>query len=285
MIYVQVVIDGLIVGLMFALVAMGLSLIYGVMNIVNFAHGEFMMLAMYVCFFLWSLLGLDPLIATPIATVILFMFGVSIYRLLGRYLVGATLIPQIFGTFGLAVFLQAAANFLWKANVQTVGDNWSSGYFQIAGVFFTLAEVVAAAGALFTALALVWFINRTETGLALQATAEDPQVAQLMGINTDRMFALAWGLSTATVAVGGGLLASYYAIYPLVGSRWVLPAFVAVAIGGFGNIAGAFYGGLIIGLVQVLGGFFTSPNYKTVYVYALFLVVVLLRPQGLMGRK
>ncbi len=285
MIYVQVVIDGLIVGLMFALVAMGLSLIYGVMNIINFAHGEFMMLAMYACFFLWSLLGLDPLIATPIATVILFLFGVSVYRLLGRYLVGATLIPQIFGTFGLAVFLQAAANFLWKANVQTVGDNWSSGYFQIAGVFFTKAEVVAAGGALLTALALVWFINRTETGLALQATAEDPQVARLMGINTDRMFALAWGLSTATVAVGGGLLASYYAIYPLVGSRWVLPAFVAVAIGGFGNIAGAFYGGLIIGLVQVLGGFFTSPNYKMIFVYALFLLVVLLRPQGLVGRK
>ena len=285
MIYVQVVIDGLIVGLMFALVAMGLSLIYGVMNIINFAHGEFMMLAMYACFFLWSLLGLDPLIATPIATVILFLFGVSVYRLLGRYLVGATLIPQIFGTFGLAVFLQAAANFLWKANVQTVGENWSSGYFQIAGVFFTRAEVIAAGGALFTALALVWFINRTETGLALQATAEDPQVARLMGINTDRMFALTWGLSTATVAVGGGLLASYYAIYPLVGSRWVLPAFVAVAIGGFGNIAGAFYGGLIIGLVQVLGGFFTSPNYKMTFVYALFLLVVLLRPQGLVGRK
>ena len=285
MLYVQVVIDGLIVGLMFALVAMGLSLIYGIMNVVNFAHGEFIMLAMYVCFFLWSLLGLDPLIGTPVATVILFLFGVTVYRLLGRYLVGATLIPQIFGTFGLAVFLQAAANFLWKANVQTIGDNWSNGYFQIAGVFFTLPEVVAAGGALMTALALFWFINRTETSLALQATAEDPEVARLMGIDTDRMFGLAWGLSAGTVAMGGGLLASYYAIYPLVGSRWVLPAFVAVAIGGFGNIVGAFYGGLIIGLVQVVGGFLTSPNYKTVYVYALFLLVVLLRPHGLMGRK
>ena len=285
MIYVQVLIDGLIVGLLFALVAMGLSLIYGVMDIVNFAHGEFMMLAMYLVFFLWALFGIDPVFGTPIACAAMFGFGVYIYRVLGRHLVGANLISQIFATFGLMIFLQAAANFLWKANVRTVGDSIVSGYFSFAGLFFTLPEIVAAAGALLTALALFWIVNRTETGMALQATAEDVQVAQLMGINTDRMFALAWGLSAGAVAIGGGLLATYFSIYPLVGARWVLPAFVAVAIGGFGSITGAFWGGMIIGVVQVYSGFLTEPSYKNVFVYVLFLLVVLIRPHGLMGRK
>ena len=270
---------------MFALVAMGLSLIYGIMDVVNFAHGEFIMLAMYFCFFMWGWFALDPLLSTPIATVVLFGLGVLIYRLLGRYLVGASLIPQVFATFGLMVFLQAAANFLWKADTHTINENWSTGLFSFYGLFFNRAELIAGGGALVAALALFWFINRTEIGLALQATSEDVQVAQLMGIDTDRMFALAWGLSAAMVAVGGGLLSTYYGINPLVGTRWVLPAFVAVAIGGFGSILGAFYGGIVIGIIQVVGGFLTLPNYKTLFVYGIFLLVVLFRPHGLMGRK
>lgn len=285
MIYVQVLVDGLIVGLMFALVAMGLSLIYGVMDIVNFAHGEFMMLAMYIAFFLWAIGGVDPVWTVPIAAAALFGFGVLLYYMLAKHLVGANLISQIFATFGLMLFLQALANFLWKANVRTVNESVVSGYFNFGGLFFTLPEIITGGGALVTALGLFWIINRTEVGLALQATAEDVQVAKLMGINTDRMFALAWGLSAGAVAIGGALLATHFAIYPLVGARWVLPAFVAVAIGGFGSITGAFWGGIIIGIVQVYGGFLTEPSYKNVFVYILFLLIVLFRPRGLMGRR
>jgi len=284
-IYAQVALDGLIVGLMFALVAMGLSLIYGIMDVVNFAHGEFLMIAMYASFFMWTYLGFDPLLSSPIIALCMFGFGVLIYRWLGRYLVGATLIPQVFATFGLMVFMQAGANFLWKADTRTLPENLSSGLFQFGGLFFNVAELVAAGGALATALLMFWFINRTETGLALQATAEDQQAARLLGIDTDRMFAIAWGLSAATVGIGGVLLSTYYVINPLVGVKWVLPAFVAVAIGGFGSVLGAFYGGIIIGLIQVGGGFFTSANYKTLFAYGLFLLIVLVRPHGLMGRK
>jgi branched-chain amino acid transport system permease protein len=285
MIYAQVLIDGLIVGLMYALVAMGLSLIYGVMNIVNFAHGEFMMLSMYLSYFLWSGLGLDPLASVPIAAVAMFGFGVLVYRLVARHILGSSMVAQMFATFGLLIFFQALANFLWKADTRTVGDNWSSGNFAVAGLYFNGPELVAAGGALVTALALFWFINRTETGLALQAAAEDAQVARLMGINTDRMYALAWGLSAATVGVAGALLSTHYAIYPLVGAKWSLPAFVAVAIGGFGSIAGAFWGGIIIGVIQTVGGVLTSPSYKLLFVYALYLLIVSLRPHGLLGKR
>jgi branched-chain amino acid transport system permease protein len=285
MIYAQVVVDGLIVGLVFALVAMGLSLIYGVMNIVNFAHGEFMMLAMYLCYFLWAGFGFDPLVSVPVAAVAMFALGVLIYRLVARHLLEASMVAQIFATFGMLLFFQALVNFLWKADTRTIPDNWSTGHFSVGGLFFNGPELVAGLGALATAVALFWFINRTETGLALQAAAEDPQVARLLGVNTDRMYALAWGLSAATVGVAGALLATYLAIYPLVGANWALPAFVAVAIGGFGSITGAFWGGIVIGLVQTVGGFLTSPSYKLLFVYALYLLIVLVRPHGMMGKR
>lgn len=285
MIYAQVVVDGLIVGLVFALVAMGLSLIYGVMNIVNFAHGEFMMLAMYLCYFLSAGFGLDPLVSAPLVAVAMFAFGVLIYRLVARHLLEASMIAQMFATFGMLLFFQALVNFLWKADTRTVPDNWSTGTFSIGGLFFNAPELVAGLGALATAGALFWFINRTETGLALQAAAEDPQVARLLGVNTDRMYALAWGLSAATVGIAGALLSTYVPIYPLVGTNWALPAFVAVAIGGFGSITGAFWGGIIIGLVQTVGGFVVSPSYKLLFVYGLYLLLVLVRPYGLMGKR
>ena len=285
MLYAQVLVDGLIVGLMFSLVAMGLSLIYGVMNIANFAHGEFIMLAMYLCYFLWLFAGFDPLLSMPLAALALFLFGVFTYRVLIRHVLTASLVPQVFATFGLLLFLQAGANFLWKADVQTIPDNWSTGHFQVAGLFFNRPEVVSAVGAFVTALALFWFIHRTEVGLALQATADDPQAARLMGINTDRMYALAWGVAASTMGVGGALLSTYYSIYPLVGTKLVLPAFVAVAVGGFGSISGAFFGGLIVGLIQVAGGFFTSPSYKLLFVYGLYLLLVFVRPHGLLGKR
>jgi len=285
MLFAQVIVDGLLVGLIFALVAMGLSLVYGIMNIVNFAHGEMMMLAMYIVFFLWSIAGIDPLIGTPIATVLLFLIGIGLYRALIRPLVGGSLVSHVFGTVGLMIFLQAAANVLWKADIRTVGDNWSTGLFQLGGILFNKPEVIAAGGALATALVLFWIIHKTDLGLAMQATAEDAQVARLLGINSDRMYAIAWGLGAALVAIGGGLLATYYSIQPIVGAKWALPAFVAVAVGGFGSVAGAFWGGLIIGLVQTVGGFLTSPSYKTLFVYGLFLAIVFFRPYGLMGRR
>ena len=215
----------------------------------------------------------------------MFGFGVLVYRTVARHLLASSMIAQMFATFGMLLFFQALANFLWKADSRTIGDNWSTGNFGFAGLYFSSPELVAAGGALFTAIALFWFINRTETGLALQAAAEDPQVARLMGIDTDRMYALAWGLSAATVGVGGALLSMHYAIYPLAGAKWALPAFVAVAVGGFGSIAGAFWGGIIIGMVQTLGGFFTSPSYKLLFVYGLYLVLVMLRPHGLLGKR
>ncbi len=281
----QALVSGLLIGFVFALIAAGLTLIFGVMEIVNFAHGEFLMLSMYLSYFLHSALGWDPIAALPVNAVALFALGVLVYYALIRRVLRAPMLAQIFATFGLGVFLQNAAQFLWRPDFRTLGDTWVTGRFALAGVYVSGPQVAAAAGAVITTGALWWLLSRTELGRALLATAEDRQAASLMGINPDRMFALAWGLGAACVGVAGALLSTFYYVFPQVGGVFALIAFVAVALGGFGSVVGAFAGGVLIGVVESLAGVFVAPAVKNLFVFAIYLVVVLLRPRGLVGKQ
>ena len=281
----QALVSGLLIGFVFALIAAGLTLIFGVMEIVNFAHGEFLMLSMYLSYFLHAALGWDPIAALPVNAVALFALGVLVYYALIRRVLRAPMLAQIFATFGLGVFLQNGAQFLWRPDFRTLGDTWVTGRIALAGVYVSGPQVAAAAGAVITTGALWWLLSRTEVGRALLATAEDRQAASLMGINPDRMFALAWGLGAACVGVAGALLSTFYYVFPQVGGVFALIAFVAVALGGFGSVVGAFAGGVLIGVVESLAGVFVAPAVKNVFVFAIYLVVVLLRPRGLVGQQ
>ena len=281
----QALVSGLLIGFVFALIAAGLTLIFGVMEIVNFAHGEFLMLSMYLSYFLHAGLGWDPIAALPVNAVALFALGVLVYYALIRRVLRAPMLAQIFATFGLGVFLQNGAQFLWRPDFRTLGDTWVTGRIALAGVYVSGPQVAAAAGAVITTGALWWLLSRTEVGRALLATAEDRQAASLMGINPDRMFALAWGLGAACVGVAGALLSTFYYVFPQVGGVFALIAFVAVALGGFGSVVGAFAGGVLIGVVESLAGVFVAPAVKNVFVFAIYLVVVLLRPRGLVGKQ
>ena len=281
----QALVSGLLIGFVFALIAAGLTLIFGVMEIVNFAHGEFLMLSMYLSYFLHAALGWDPIAALPINAVALFALGVLVYYALIRRVLRAPMLAQIFATFGLGVFLQNAAQFLWRPDFRTLGDTWVTGRFALAGVYVSGPQVAAAAGAVITTGALWWLLSRTEVGRALLATAEDRQAASLMGINPDRMFAFAWGLGAACVGVAGALLSTFYYVFPQVGGVFALIAFVAVALGGFGSVVGAFAGGVLIGVVESLAGVFVAPAVKNLFVFAIYLVVVLVRPRGLVGKQ
>ena len=281
----QALVSGLLIGFVFALIAAGLTLIFGVMEIVNFAHGEFLMLSMYLSYFLHSALGWDPIAALPVNAVALFALGVLVYYALIRRVLRAPMLAQIFATFGLGVFLQNGAQFLWRPDFRTLGDTWVTGRIALAGVYVSGPQVAAAAGAVITTGALWWLLSRTEVGRALLATAEDRQAASLMGINPDRMYALAWGLGAACVGIAGALLSTFYYVFPQVGGVFALIAFVAVALGGFGSVVGAFAGGVLIGVVESLAGVFVAPAVKNVFVFAIYLVVVLLRPRGLVGKQ
>jgi branched-chain amino acid transport system permease protein len=282
----QALVSGLLTGLVFALIAAGLSLIFGVMEIVNFAHGELLMLSMYLSYFLHTAFGWDPLAALPVNAAALFALGVIVYFALIRRVLRAPMLAQIFATFGLGVFLQAGAQFLWKPDFRTLGDTLVSGKrLSLLGVFVSGPQLVAGLGAIATTGALWWLLNRTAAGRALRATAEDRHAAALMGIDPDRMFALAWGLGAACVGVAGALLSTFYYVFPQVGAQFALIAFVAVALGGFGSVAGAFAGGILIGLVESLAGVFVAPAVKNLFVFGIYLAVVLVRPRGLFGRQ
>lgn len=280
----QILTSGLLIGLMFSLVAVGLNLIFGVMDIVNFAHGEFLMISMYIAYWLFTLLNLDPVYSLPICALVLFALGVATHKILIARIMNAPMLAQIFATFGLMIFLQSLAFFLWKPDYRTIGKSLLTGRIEVLDIFIGLPQLFSALGALATAGILFFLINRTEIGRALRATSEDREAAALMGINTDRMYALAWGLGAACVGVAGALLATFYPIFPQVGAVFGLTAFVVVVLGGFGSITGAFIAGIIVGLIQVTGGILFEPAFKNIFVYSLFLIVVLIRPQGLLGK-
>jgi branched-chain amino acid transport system permease protein len=282
-IVVQSLVSGLLMGFVYALIAAGLSLIFGLMEIVNFAHGEFLMLAMFATFWAWALARVDPLLALPAVAAGLFGLGVVVYKGVISRILGAPMLAQIFATFGLAVFLRSSAQFLWTPDFRLVQEPWVTGRLSLFGIFVGTPQLTAALAALAAFGGLYWFISRTETGLALQATAQDRQAAALMGIDTERMFALGWGLGAACVGVAGALLSNFFYVFPDVGAVFALIAYVTVALGGFGNVPATLAAGVCVGLVEVLVGLWV-PAFKYVGVFVLYLAVVLLRPQGLFGK-
>ena len=283
-IILQTVMSGLLMGFIYALVAAGLSLIFGLMEIVNFAHGEFMMLAMFAAFWLYALFGLDPLFSIPFAAALLFAIGVATHYGIIRHILHAPMLVQITATFGLAVFIRSLAQFLWTPDFRSIPDPIVAGRVEVMGIFLGLPQIVASAGCLLAFALLFLFIHRTETGMALQATAQDREAASLMGIRTDRMYALGWGIGAACVAVAGVLITNYYFIFPEVGVIFALIAYVTVAMGGFGSLPGALLAGILIGLVEALGGLLIDPAFKYAIVFVMYLGIVLVRPKGLFGR-
>lgn len=282
---IQLLVSGLGMGFIFALIAIGLALIYGVVGVVNFAHGEFLMMSMYATYFAFALGGLDPLVTLPLVAVAMFGFGIAVYYLLMRRVLGAPMHAQIFATFGLMVFMQAAAQFFFGADYFSIDRSLLSGVVRIGGITLPMPQIAAAVGALVCTLGLYAFVFRTGPGRALRAVSQDRVAALTMGIDADRMNALAWGLAAACVGVAGSLLSNFYYVFPRVGAVFVLVAYVTVALGGFGSISGALLAGVIIGVLQVLSGFFLSSTLKFVPVYLLYLAIVLFRPKGLLGRQ
>jgi branched-chain amino acid transport system permease protein len=283
----QAAMSGLLMGLLYALVAAGLSLIFGLMDVVNFAHGEMMMLAMYATFVIWQATGLDPLLQIPIVAVVMFALGVAVYRgLIARALSVQfnTGMVQIFVTFGLAIFLRGAAQLVFGGEFKSITSSWLSGRtVHLAGIYLPLPQVAAGLVCLLAFAALL-LISRTEFGRALEATREDRDAVALIGIDRDRIFALGWGLGAAAVGIAGVMLASFYYVSPNVGANFAVIAYVTVALGGFGSLAGALVAGLLIGEIEALTAVVLEPSLKQVGVFAVYLLVLMVRPRGLFGK-
>jgi branched-chain amino acid transport system permease protein len=280
----QVLISGLLLGAVYALFSSGLTLIWGMMNVVNFAHGDFVMLGMYTAIMVWAGLGGGPLAAAPIAGIVIATLGVASYFLLVRHIMRGPMLAQILGTFGLALFLRYSAFWTFGANFRTLPDTLVGGSFQFAGLRFEGARLLAGGVGLAVTLALHLILTRTAIGSRMLAVSEDETAAQLMGIRPQRMQALAWALAGAATGIAGALIATFFYTSPTVGETLAIVAFVTVALGGFGSVTGALVAGLLIGAVESLSAYLIGPVYKDVIVYGLFVLVLWFRPQGLMGK-
>src|SRR5215470_15781304 len=280
----QVVVSGLLLGAVYALFSSGLTLIWGMMNVVNFAHGDFVMLGMYTAVVIWTALGGGPWASVPAAAILIATLGIVSYFLLVRHIMKGPMLAQILGTFGLALFLRYSAFNIFGANFRTLPDTLIGGSFVLGGIRFEGARVLAGLVGLIVTLLLHLMLTRTMLGARMLAVSEDATAAQLMGIRPQRMQALAWALAAGSTGVAGALIATFFYTSPTVGETLAIVAFVTVAFGGFGSVPGALLAGLLIGVIEAVSAFMIGPVYKDVIVYTLFVLVLWTRPQGLMGK-
>ena len=284
---VQSLVSGLLMGLIYALVAAGLSLIFGLMDVVNFAHGEMLMLAMYAAVVVFGATGLDPLLQLPIVCLVMFALGWGVYRGIIARALGVRFnrgMVQIFATFGLAIFIRGAAQFAFGGDFRSISNTWfTNRTFDAFGIYVPLPQLAASVICL-VAFAGLLLIGRTEFGRALEATREDRDAVALIGIDRDRIFALGWGLGVATVGVAGTMLIAFYYVSPTVGANFAIIAYVTVALGGFGSILGALVAGIIIGEVEAISALVLEPSLKQVGMFVVYLLVLTVRPRGLFGK-
>ncbi len=271
-------------GAVYALFSSGLTLIWGMMNVVNFAHGDFVMLAMYAAFFAVGLLHVGPVLFIPGAAILLFGLGVVVYLGLVRHVARGPMIAQILGTFGLALVLRYTAFWAFSANFVSLPDNLVGGTIDLGGIRIEASRLLGGVLALLITLGMHLVLTRTMLGSRLLAVAEDRNAAMLMGIRPDRMQALAWGVGAASTGIAGALIAMFFYISPTVGESLSLIAFVVVCLGGFGSVPGALIAGLAIGVIQAVSAYLIGAVYQDVLVYSLFLAVLWVRPQGLLGK-
>lgn len=282
---IQLVVSGLLIGGVYALISIGLTLIFGVMRIVNFAHGEFLMVAMFASFWLLHLTGVSPYMAVPFVALLLFLFGALTYFLVIRRTVGSPMVVQIFTTVGLGLFLQNAALVLWSGDFRTIHSASASRVLDFSGIHVSLALLVAFLAAITISLALFAFVAWTYPGRAIRATVQDRTAAQLMGVDIEKVNMLTFALGSGLVGIAGALLAPAYPIFPSVGTNFGLASFVVVVLGGMGSMTGALLGGLLIGLIETLSGFFIDPSLNQAVYFIVFILVLVFRPTGLFGQR
>ncbi len=280
----QVLIDGILSGLLYALVAAGLCLIWGVMDVINFAHGEFLMVAMYVSYWLGFLAGIDPLVSVLAAGAFVFLLGVLTYQLIVKYTVGKPPLAALLATFGLAMIIKNFCLNRFSPNFRILSDTWlGDKTYHLGALIIPIPQLVTGILALVVIGLVYALINSTRFGWAVQATAMDKEAAELMGINTERIYVLIFGIGGACVGIAGGIMPTYLAVHPEVGSLFGLIAFICVAMGGFGSIPGALCAGLLVGVVESFAGFYIAPVFKYVAVFSLYLAVVAFRRKGFFG--
>jgi branched-chain amino acid transport system permease protein len=284
-VFLQSVLSGILVGGVYALIGVGLTIIFGVMRVINFAHGDLLMLGMYAAWFIFTRTGVDPYVALVAVVPLLFVWGAFLQRVFINRVLNALPQNQILLTIGLGLVMSNSMLLIATSDYRILTTSYSSSSFDVGGLSVSQPLLYSFLITAAITAALFWFLSRTDTGQAIRATAQDREAAQLMGINVRRMSVLAFGIGSALAGAAGTLIAPTYYIYPQVGSAFTLRAFVIVVLGGMGSIVGATLGGLIIGVTESLAAIYIASGLKELVVFVLFLGLLLFRPSGLLGKS
>ena len=285
-VFLQSLISGILIGGVYALIGIGLTLIFGVMRVINFAHGDILMVGMYVTYLLFTLLGIDPFVSVLLSFPLMFLFGGALQKVFINRVLNAVAQNQILLTIGLGLVMSNAMMLIFTSDYKILTTSYSSATIQVGGgvsvstpllISFLITAAITAA--------LYWFLLKTDTGQAIRATAQDRDAAQLMGINVKRMSIIAFGLGAALAGTAGALISPTYYIFPQVGGVFTLKAFVITVLGGMGSVVGATLGGILIGITESMSAVYISSGWKDVVVFVLFLLVLLFKPSGLMGKS
>jgi len=279
------VLNGLTTGAVYALIALGLTLIYGVLHIINFAHGAALMLALYAVYVLKQHLGIDPYLALPLVVPGMFALGYALQRLIINRASHGKDENILLVTLGLSIIMENAALLFFKSDTRTIDTSYTLTTIAIGPAMIALPKLVAFAGALLVSVALLLIVGKTDLGRAIRAVAREKQGAKLMGINVDHVYAMSFGIGLGCLGAAACFLLPAYYVNPQVGSGFVLVAFTVVVLGGMGSFGGALVGGLLVGVVESLGGLFLGESLGQIGIFVIFIGVLLFRPQGLFGAK
>jgi len=281
----KIAISGVLTGLVYGLMALGLSVIFGVVRVVNFAHGEMMTIAMYLVIVFFSALGLDPLIMLVPISAVLFALGYLMQRAIINPFINRPEHSQFMLLVAVAIVMVNGLLLIFGPDSQGITTAYSFDSFDLGGIIIDAGKVYAAVAALLVAVALFAFFRLTLTGKAIRACADNYHGALVVGLNVKQLYALTFGIGAACVGAAGTMLMIVTDVTPAIGPAYTLLAFVIVITGGLGSMPGAIVGGILIGLTEALGGFFFTPSAKTMFSFAILVLVLLFRPQGIMGRK
>jgi branched-chain amino acid transport system permease protein len=282
---IQSILSGILIGGIYALIGIGLTLIFGVMRVINFAQGDLVMVGMYVTFFLFKGLGMDPFLSVVLTMPALFLLGALLQRTLINQVLDALPQNQILLTIGIGLVLSNLAMLLFTSDYRILSTSYSSSSVALGGIRLSTPLLYCFLITAAITAALYWFLVKTDTGHAIRATAQDRDAAQLMGVNVRSMGILAFGIGAALAGAAGALIAPTYYIYPQVGGAFTLKAFVVVVLGGMGSIVGATLGGVLIGTAESVSASYLGSGWKDICVYVIFLLVLLLKPSGLLGKS
>ena len=277
--------NGLTTGAVYALIALGLTLIYGVLHIINFAHGAALMMALYAVYMLKQHLGIDPYMALPLVVPGMFVLGYALQRVIINRASHGKDENILLVTLGLSIILENAALLFFKSDTRTIDTAYTLTTVAIGPAMIALPKLVAFGGALAVSALLLWVVGKTDLGRAIRAVAKEKHGAKLMGIDVDHVYAMSFGIGLACLGAAACFLLPAYYVNPQVGNGFVLVAFTVVVLGGMGSFGGALLGGLLIGVVESLGGLYLGESLGQIGIFVIFIAVLLFRPQGLFGAK